>query len=414
LSEEADPHRPGRRTPFPSLPEWAGVSTRLVHGARRPDLNAGSVVGPIYQTSTFHYPSEHSESAAHGGTYLYSRLENPSLEAPAEILRQLERGEEARLFASGMGASVATVLSLVRAGDEVVALEELYGGTLDLFTDLLPRFGVRVRLVPLADASEPEAIVGPETKLVWLESPTNPTLSVVDLARWADAADAKGALLAVDNTFATPINQTPLALGADLVIHSATKYLAGHSDVTAGVVVGPRELLRQVDAKRYFGACLDPFAAFLLARSLKTLDLRVARQNENGRRVAEALAGHPAVRKVFYPGRNSAAEEAIAARQMRGRGGMVSLALRAGPSAVDPFLRRLKFVHVAPSLGSVESLASVPALTSHRNLTREERLARGIEDTFVRLSLGIEEPDDLVRDLSEALDSLRTGPTAPL
>jgi len=412
----SDTPAPGRtrRGSFDPLPEWAGVATRLVHGARRPELNAGAVVGPIYQTSTFHFPSAHSESSDRGKVYLYTRLDNPSLEGPAETIRQLEGGEEARLFGSGMGAIAATVLSLVRSGDEVVTLQDLYGGTLDLFTDLLPRFGVRVRFVTAAEAEQPEAVLHRGTRLVWLESPTNPTLTVVDLRQWADAADAAGALLAVDNTFATPINQTPLALGADLVVHSATKYLAGHSDVLAGAVVGPEELLRRIDAKGYLGASLDPFAAFLLSRSLKTLSLRVARQNENGRRVVEALSRHPAVRRVYYPGRNSPAEEAIAARQMRGRGGMFSLTLRAGPEAVDPFLRRLHFVHVASSLGSVESLASVPAITSHRHLSPSELAERGIETSMVRFSLGVEEPDDLVRDLTEALDALGPPPAASL
>ncbi|MCI4373560.1 MAG: aminotransferase class I/II-fold pyridoxal phosphate-dependent enzyme [Thermoplasmata archaeon] len=399
---------------FDPLPEWAGVATRLVHGTRRPELNSGAVVGPIYQTSTFHFPAAHTESAERGGVYLYTRLENPTFEGPAETIRQLEGGEEARLFSSGMGAITATILSLVRSGDEVVALQDLYGGTIDLLSDLLPKFGVRVRFLSAAEAREPEAVVRKGTRLVWLESPTNPTLSVVDLHRWADVADDRGALLAVDNTFATPINQNPLALGADLVVHSATKYLAGHSDVLAGAVVGPEALLRRIDAKGYLGASPDPFAAFLLGRSLKTLSLRVARQNESGRRVADALARHPAVRRVFYPGRNSPEEEEIARRQMRARGGVLSLSLRAGPDAVDPFLRHLRFVHVASSLGSVESLASVPALTSHRHLTTAELAERGIDGSMVRLSLGIEEPADLVRDVTEALDALGPSPTAPL
>jgi cystathionine beta-lyase/cystathionine gamma-synthase len=414
VSEPADTAHRKRNPGFDTLPEWAGVATRLVHGTRRPELNAGAVVGPIYQTSTFHFPAAHSESADRGRVYLYSRLENPTVEGPTETIRQLEGGEEARLFSSGMGAITATILSLVRSGDEIVALQDLYGGTIDLLTDLLPRFGVRVRFVPTDAAARPEGLLGADTRLVWLESPTNPTLSVVDLRRWADAADAAGALLAVDNTFATPINQTPLSLGVDLVVHSATKYLAGHRDVLAGAVVGPSALLRRIDGQGYMGASPDPFAAFLLARSLKTLSLRVARQNENGRKVAEALARHPAVRRVFYPGWNNPEQEAIAARQMRGRGGMLSISLRGGPEAVDPFLRRLRFVHVASSLGSVESLASVPAITSHRHLTAAELAARGIDGSMVRLSLGVEEPDDLVRDLTEALDASGTRSAAPL
>jgi cystathionine gamma-synthase len=363
-------------------------------------------VAPIYQTSTFHFPAPYSEAADHGKVYLYTRLENPSVEIPTEILRGLEGGEEARLFGSGMGAITATILSLVNSGDEIVALQELYGGTTDLLTELAPRLGIPVRFVPFEGVAVPEANIPRGTRLVWLETPTNPTLSVVDIERWARAADAAGALLVVDNTFATPINQNPLALGADLVVHSATKYLAGHSDVVAGAIVGARTLLRRIDSKGYFGSSPDPFAAFLLARSLKTLSLRVTRQNETGRRVADALSRHRAVRRVFYPGRNGPEEEAIAARQMRGRGGMVSISLKGGTRAVDPFLRHLRFVHVASSLGSVEYLASVPSLTSHRHLSVEGLRARGIDEGLVRLSLGIEEPEDLVRDLTEALDTL--------
>ncbi|MGA9839818.1 MAG: PLP-dependent aspartate aminotransferase family protein, partial [Thermoplasmata archaeon] len=398
---------------FDPLPEWAGPTTRLVHGARRPDWNAGAVVPPIYQTSTFHFPAEHSEGAERGGTYLYSRMENPTVEVPTELIRQLEGGEAARLFASGMGAITATVLSLVNPGDEVVAVGGLYGGTTDLLTELLPRFGVRSRSLTETPTPDPEGALGTESRLVVLESPTNPLLHVQDIARWASECDRAGALLLVDNTFASPINQRPLALGADLVVHSGTKYLGGHSDLLAGALVGARRLVDRVDAKRYFGAPLDPFAAYLLGRSLKTLALRVARQNENGARVAAAAASHPAVARVHYPGRASPEEESVAARQMRGRGGVVSLSLRGGESAVDRFLRALRFVHVAASLGGVESLASVPRLTSHRNAPRAELLAAGIDDGLVRIAFGIEDTEDLVRDVLESLDAVERPARAP-
>jgi cystathionine beta-lyase/cystathionine gamma-synthase len=395
------------------VPPWAGTTTRLVHGARRPDWNAGAVVPPIYQTSTFHFPADHSEGAERGGTYLYSRLENPTVEVAAELIRQLEGGEAVRLFGSGMGAITATVLSLVQPGDEVVAAGGLYGGTTDLVTELLPRFGVRVRALSDAAARSPESLLGPESRLVILESPTNPLLHVHDIERWSATCDRAGAMLLVDNTFATPINQTPLALGADLVVHSATKYLGGHSDLLAGALVGPQRLVGRVDAKGYFGAPLDPFAAYLLGRSLKTLALRVARQNENGARVAASVQSHRAVARVHYPGRASAEEESIAARQMRGRGGVVSLSLNGGAEAVDRFLRHLRFVHTAASLGGVESLASVPRATSHRHGRAEELRAAGIDDGLVRLSFGIEDPDDLVRDVTEALDALGDRSKAP-
>ena len=396
-------HRP-RFTP---LPEWVGPSTRLVHGARRPNLNAGSVVYPIYQSSTFHYPPPHSEVADPLEAYIYTRWGNPTVEGPAEVLRQLEGGEAAHLFASGMGAISATFLSLLRSGDEMVALSCLYGGTLDLLHDVIPRLGVKVRWVSEAEARAPEEILTDRTRLAYLESPTNPLLTVHDIARWAKAADRVGALLVVDNTFATPLNQNPLALGADLSLHSATKYLSGHSDLLAGAVVGAERLVARVDPHHLLGAPLDPFGGFLLARSLKTLALRVTRQNENGRRVVDAIANHPAVAAVHYPGRGSAEQEEIASRQMRGRGGMLSVSLKGGAAAIDPFLHHLRLVHVATSLGSVESLTCVPGQTSHSHLSPEELAALGIDPGLVRLSLGIEEPDDLVRDITEALDQVR-------
>jgi cystathionine beta-lyase/cystathionine gamma-synthase len=400
--ERGRTHRP--------LPPWVGPSTRLVHGGWRPDYNAGAIVFPIYQTSTFHFPEEHSESA--GGTFLYTRNANPTVEGPEELLRQLEGGEAARLFASGMGAISATVLSLVHPGDEVVALTDLYGGTTGLLHDLRDRYGVRLRELTDPESRHPESALSASTRLVLLESPTNPLLRVHDIARWASAADRVGAVLAVDGTFATPINQNPLALGADLVLHSATKYLGGHSDLLGGAVIGPSRLLERIDPARAYGATVDPFAAFLLHRSLKTLALRVARQNESGRVLAETLARHPAVARVHYPGRASPEEEAIATRQMRGRGGIVSLALSGGAPAVDRFLSHLELVHVAASLGGVESLVSVPVRTSHRHLSPAELSQRGIDVSLVRLSLGIEETADLARDLTQALDA-SSAPAPP-
>ncbi|MCI4348801.1 MAG: aminotransferase class I/II-fold pyridoxal phosphate-dependent enzyme [Thermoplasmata archaeon] len=395
------------RSRFDPLPEWIGPSTRLVHAARRPDYNAGAVVPPIYQTSTFHYPGPFSEASERSRAYLYTRIENPTQEVAAEPIRALEGAEGARVFGSGMGAIATTLLGLLRHGDEIVALADLYGGTVDLMSHLLPKYGVHVRWVHQDETAEPESCVRPGTRLAYIETPTNPTLRVLDIERWARAADAAGALLVIDNTFATPLNQTPIALGADLVVHSATKYLAGHSDVIAGAVAGSTRLLERIDAAHVaLGATLDPFAAFLLARGLKTLALRMARQNENGRRLSAALRDHPAVRALHYPGFGSAEEEAIAARQMRGRGGIVSLSLAGGEHAARQFLQRLRLVHVASSLGGVESLVSVPAETSHRQLNAEELDARGIDRGLVRISLGIEDTDDLLRDITEALDGV--------
>ncbi|HLM91251.1 MAG TPA: PLP-dependent aspartate aminotransferase family protein [Thermoplasmata archaeon] len=413
MSDPEAPRTAPRGKRFDPIPGWAGVGTRVVHVGRLPDLNAGAIAPPIYQTSTYRYPAEFSEAAAGGHVHLYTRITNPSFEGPTEVLRDLEGGEEARLFASGMGATSAVLLSLLRSGDEVVALQDLYGGTTDILHDLAPRFGIRVREVSASEAAEPERLVPRGTRLVWLESPTNPTLRVIDLRRWSDASDAAGAVLVVDNTFATPVNQTPIALGADLVVHSATKYLGGHSDLVAGAVIGASALMDRIDSKSFLGAPIDPFAAYLLGRSLKTLALRMARHNENGARVAEALSHHPDVEKVHYPGRHSPEEEGIAARQMRGRGGMVSLSLRGGAAAVPRFLHHLRLVQVACSLGGVESLVSVPGETSHRHLTPSELATRGIDEGLVRISLGVEDPDDLLRDLDEALRAAHP-PTAAL
>lgn len=394
------------RAPFDPLPEWVGPSTRLVHGARRPELNAGAVVPPIYQTSTFHFPAAFSEATDHGGAYLYTRGENPTQEVAAELLRSLEQGEACKVYGSGMGALGAVLFSLAESGDEIVALDHLYGGMVDLLHWFGPRYGLQIRWVTAEEAKHPEAVVGEKTRLLFLESPTNPLLWVHDLRRWSKVADAVGALVVVDNTFATPINQRPLELGADLVVHSATKYLGGHADLIAGAVVGARRLLDRIDPMETLGSVLDPFAAFLLARGLRTLALRVGRQNENGACVASALANHPKVERVYYPGLGDLLQDEIVGRQMRGRGGMVSLVIKGGTGASERFLRKLRLVHVAASLGSVESLVSVPGLTSHRHISPEDLVTRGVVPGLVRLSLGIEDPDDLVRDLIEALDAV--------
>ena len=392
--------------PFRPLPEDAGPSTRLVHAGRRPDFNAGAVAYPIYATSNFRYPAEFSETRGRGHPYLYSRVANPTVEVAAEPIRLLEGGEAVRLFASGMGATTSTILSLVRSGESIVAPQNLYGGTLDLLTHTAPRLGLRVHLLTDAEAFEPERHIPSGTRLVWLESPTNPLLRVFDIARWAEAAHRAGAVLGVDNTFATPINQRPLALGADLVMHSATKYFGGHSDLIAGAVVGRSELLEAIDVRAEFGAHLDPFTAFLLGRSVRTLALRMERHNHNAQAVAASLRDHPKVERVFYPGWSSSMEEEIARRQMSGRGGMVSMDLRGGLAAARAFLSRLDLFEVAGSLGGVESLVCLPVETSHRHLTGEELAARGIPPGLARLSIGIEDAPDLLRDLTHALDAI--------
>jgi cystathionine beta-lyase/cystathionine gamma-synthase len=404
----SDPDEPVRirRPKFEPLPEWAGPSTRAVHAGRRDDANAGAVVFPIYQTSTFRYPSEYSEARETGDVHLYTRLDNPTQEVAAEQIRSLEGAEAARVFGSGMGAISTALLTFLSPGDEVVALEDLYGGTLELFRSMLPRFGIRVRFISASQAARPEECVGTSTRLVYLESPTNPLLHVHDIRRWTDAAARVGALTVFDNTFATPINQSPLALGVDLVVHSASKYLAGHSDTIAGAVAGRSDLLARVDKTHtVLGSPLDPFASFLLTRGMKTLGVRVERSNRAAQHVFEAVRGHPKVARAYFPGTDGAASEDVVRRQMRGRGGLVSVELAGGGEAARRFLHALRLVQVAASLGGVESLASVPLETSHRSLPTEEAAARGIRPGLVRLSLGVEDPEDLVRDVSGALDA---------
>jgi cystathionine beta-lyase/cystathionine gamma-synthase len=397
-----DGERP-KRPRYHPLPEWVGPSTRAVHAGSRDDANAGSVVFPVYQTSTFRFPAEYSESRGPGDVHLYTRLDNPTQEVAAELVRSLEGAEAGRVFGSGMGAISSTVLSLVSPGDEVVALEDLYGGTLTLLGDLLGRYGVRVRWVAASAVDRPEEHLTRATKLVFLESPTNPLLRVVDLRRWAEAAHGVGAQVVVDNTIASPVNQRPLALGADVVVHSASKYLGGHSDLIAGAAAGSRGTMERIDrTQAVLGSCLDPFAAFLLARGLRTLSVRMDRHNANGERVVAALRSDPSVAHVFYPGWEGARAEEIVAAQMRGRGGLLAVELRGGAPAAARFLRALRLVQVAASFGGVESLVSRPPETSHTRLSVSELAARGIGPGLVRLSLGIEDPDDLVRDLTEA------------
>lgn len=387
-------------------PDWS-FDTVAVHGAHQPDLNAGSVIPPVYQTSTYHFPAPFSEAREHGTVHLYTRLDNPNHTQAGEVIRRLEGAEAGRVFSSGMAALATPLLGLLGQGDEVVAIEDLYGATVGLLRDQYPRLGLKVRWVPSDRSSEVASFLSPRTRLLLVESPTNPTLRVHDLALWAKAAHEAGALLLVDNTFASPVNQSPIALGADLVMHSATKSLGGHSDLIAGALVGPTELLNRLDEFSHaLGGTLDPMAAFLLVRGIKTLPLRVRRQNETALTVIEALRSHPKVERILAPGSGSEAEERIAARQMRGRTGMVSIVVRGGREGAKRFMGGLRIVHPASSLGGVESLASMPVETSHRNLSKEELARRGIAEGLVRLSFGVEDPGDLVRDLRGALEQV--------
>lgn len=390
----------------PSTSPWK-FDTVAVHGANQPDLNAGSIIPPVYQTATYHYPAAFSEARAPGKVHLYTRVDNPNHTQAAEVVRRLEGAEAGLVFASGMAALSAAILGHLRQGDEILALEDLYGNTGTLLRDELPRFGISVRWVPSSQSSEVEKFLSPRSKLLLVESPTNPTLRVHDLAHWAEAAHGGGALLLVDNTFASPVNQLPISLGADLVMHSATKSLGGHSDLVAGVLVGRSDLLTRLHPFAYtLGATLDPWAAFLLIRGIKTLPLRVQRQNANARAVIDEMRRHPKVEQVCYPGSASADEERLAARQMSGRTGMVSIVVQGGREGARRFMGALRLVHPASSLGGVESLASMPVDTSHRQFSVQELARRGIGEGMVRLSLGVEDAADLVSDLRQALEKV--------
>jgi cystathionine gamma-synthase len=293
-------------------------------------------------------------------------------------------------------------------GDRVVSVKDTYGGTNKLFIEFLPRFGIEVKLCETNNHQEIETAIAQGCKVVYLESPTNPTVKVVDLRRLAAAAHRSGAVVVVDNTLATPINQQPLKLGADLVIHSATKFLGGHADALGGVVCGAAELVARVyHFREITGACLDPMAAYLLLRGMKTLHLRIARQNESALKIARFLEAHPRVVKVFYPGLKSHESYQVARRQMSGFGGVLSFAIQGGFASVKSFLPSLRYANLAANLGAVETVAGPPSTTSHVESSSEERAAAGIPEALIRYSVGIEDAEDLIADLRQALDKVR-------
>ncbi len=348
--------------------------------------------------------------------HIYSRNTNPTVERFEEKLRALEGAEAATAFATGMAAISDTFSALLEPGMRVVSIRDSYGGTNRIFTEFLPRLGIECVLCPTEDHDAIEAEIGRGCDLLYLESPTNPTLKILDLERLSRRAGEVGATVVVDNTFATPINQRPLELGADLVVYSATKFLGGHSDAMGGVVLGEASLVERVFRYREInGASLDPMSAFLLARGLMTLELRMARHNENALRVARFLDAHPAVASVFYPGLPGHPGHAVAKRQMEGFGGVLSFSLLDDGEGTDGFemirgfLGRLQLAHRAASLGSVATLVGPPATTSHVELTAEERARTGIPETLIRYSAGLENADDLVADLEAALASPAPG-----
>jgi cystathionine gamma-synthase len=385
-----------------TLAIWGGEEQPLA-------LNAAQV--PIVQSAPFAYPDVETWLRAAGSADpgdIYSRNTNPTVRVFEEKVRLLEGGAAATSFASGMAAISSTLFSLLRPGDRVVSVKDTYGGTSKIFLDLLPRIGVEVELAQTDDHEALGAAIARGCQLVYLETPTNPTLKILDLPRSLAAARAVGAVSVVDNTFATPVNQRPLALGADLVVHSATKFLGGHDDALGGVLVGNAALVRQAFSYREItGAALGAFSAYLLLRGLKTLELRVRRQNETALRIARWLDRHPAVAAVHYPGLETHPSHAIAASQMSGFGGVLSFTVIGGFSEAAMVLDALTLAHRAASLGSVNTLAGTPVTTSHVECTAQERARLGIPESLIRYSCGVEDAEDLIHDLDQALGRLR-------
>lgn len=384
-----------------------GFSTRALWAGEDEGHPYGAAQMPLVPAISFGYDTvDEWKDVALGRTpgYIYSRNTNPTLAVLEEKMRVLEGAEAATSFSSGMAAISNTLCALLRPGDRVVSVTDTYGGTNRIFTEFLPRIGVEVVLVPTYDEAAILAEVAKGCAVLYLETPTNPTLKVLDLRKLSAAGKAAGAIVITDNTVATPVNQNPLALGSDLVVHSASKFLCGHGDALGGILCGRHDLVLTVFQYREInGAVLDPFAAYLIARGLKTLALRVERHNSNAMAVATFLESHPAVESVFYPGLKSHPMHAVAAIQMRGFGGMMSFSLRENRS-VDAVLQRLRLAHRAASLGHVETFAGVPATTSHVECTAEQRAAMGIPERLIRYSVGIENIEDIVADLTQALE----------
>ena len=380
---------------------WAGETDHFLNGA---------TTVPIVNSVAFSYhdlDEWHAVATGKAEGYIYSRNTNPTVHALEEKIRILESAEAATSFATGMGAISNTLFALLGPGKRVVSIKDTYGGTSKLFLDFLPPNGVDVKLCETTDHEELEAEIAKGCDLVYLETPTNPTLKVLDIKRLSEAAHKVGAVVVVDNTFATPINQNPLLLGADLVVHSATKFLCGHSDAMGGLLCGNAELVKKVyQFREITGASLQADPAYMIIRGMKTLELRIERQNASALKIARYLKAHPAVVDVFYPGLETHPGHAIAKSQMSGFGGVLSFSIKGTYDSVKSFLPKLKLVHLAASLGSVSTLAGPPRTTSHVELTEEQRALLGIPESLIRYSVGIENVENLIADLEQALAGL--------
>lgn len=376
--------------------------TQLIHSIPV-DAQTGAIAVPIYQTSTFV-----QEAPGVNKGYDYARSNNPTREALEKIVAQLEEGASCSAFSSGL-AAIDAVIKLLQSGDEIVAVDDIYGGAFRLFNKVYEKFGIRVTYVDTADTQAVFNAITPATRLIWLETPTNPTLKISDIAAIAKIAKANRCLFCVDNTFALPVLQQPLELGADLVVHSATKYLGGHSDLIAGIVVTKTPELG-AEIRFYQNACgaiLSPFDSFLLIRGIETLHLRVKQHCANAQAIAEYLEQHPLVDKVFYPGLSSHPGHALAKQQAKGFGGIVSFTLKQDTeAAAQAFVTGTRYFKLAESLGGIKSLLCHPATMTHKSIPDEKRRAAGVSDSLVRLSVGLEEAADLLADLEQAFHKI--------
>jgi methionine-gamma-lyase len=385
-------------------------ATKAIHAGQHPDEVVGAVVVPIYETSSFVFDSAEQGAARFAGTeegYIYTRLGNPTIRALERNTAELENGEDARACASGMAAINTTLISIVKTGDHVVATDCLYGGTLKLFEDTLSKVGIEFTFVDSSDVANIKAAIRENTRLIYIETPANPTLKLTDIRATAKTAEEHGLLTVVDNTFMSPYFQRPLELGADISLHSLTKYLNGHSDVIGGIIVGSRSFLKTLDPiLRNTGATLGPFEAWLTLRGIKTLPIRMDKHNGNAIRIAGFLETHRKIERVHYPGLESHPQHELAKRQMSGFGGVICFEVRGGVEAGKKLMNSVKLCTLAVSLGAVETLIEHPASMTHAMVPKEERLRMGVTDSLVRLSVGIEDVEDIIHDLEQALEKI--------
>ncbi|TYL98432.1 methionine gamma-lyase [Bradyrhizobium rifense] len=392
--------------------EQQGFATRSIHFGYDPLDYHGALNPPVFLTSTYAFDKTESGSARFAGEaqgYIYGRVGNPTANVLETRLAALEEGEAGLATSSGMGALTAVIWTLARTGDEIIADKTLYGCTFALLHHQLGRFGITTRFVDMTDASNVAAAIGPKTRLVITETPSNPNMRVVDIAAISEITAGHGALFVVDNTYCTPYLQRPLTLGADIVVHSATKYLGGHGDLLAGVVVSRKELVDQfrfIGIKEMNGACISALDAFLVLRGLKTLSLRMDRHCATAERLAHDLESHPAVARVFFPGLSSHPQHALATRQMKAYGGMIAMELKGGLAAGKAFMDATALVTRAVSLGDAETLVQHPASMTHATYAPEERARHGFTDGLIRLSVGLEDYEDLRSDIFGALSRI--------